>query len=212
MAKPPLVFVNDSYRATSIPPQFVTSMPLAPSKLQMARAIRICAIHRKPKNGSRTLPLAPVPLRILVGEDNPAIRTVLKTMLESAGHRVTLAEDGCIVLRNMLQHETYDVAALDIHMSGLSGLDVIRAYKKRVSKDRHLSIVVLTAVATTQTRDECVEIGVNAYLTKPIDSARLITCISQFSRLSTTSTVQESPILSTRSPAICPYLRRNWWS
>src|SRR4051794_15537621 len=68
--------------------------------------------------------------RILVVDDDQAIRTVTKTVLEMNGHEAVLVEDGRAGLRK-IEDESYDLLIVDIFMPGMDGLETIRLVNER---------------------------------------------------------------------------------
>ena len=116
-------------------------------------------------------------LSILVAEDNTTNQKVIRKILESAGHRVVLVENGEQAL-DALAQEDFGLAILDMHMPVMSGTEAIKQY--RFTHPRHpIPFLVLTANATTEAREECQSIGADAFLTKPIDPQTLLTQIAQ---------------------------------
>lgn len=115
---------------------------------------------------------------VLVADDQPANRIVLQRLLEKAGHRVLFAEDGEQVL-DVLADEQPDLAIVDLHMPGLSGLDVIR--QARVMQAGHpvrTPIIVLSADATVESMREAERAGAYLYLTKPIQVQKLLDSVA----------------------------------
>jgi len=117
-------------------------------------------------------------LQIVVADDQPANRIVLQRLLERAGHRLVLAEDGETAL-DLLETHSPDLMVIDLHMPGLSGLDVIRQAKVMQAGGARTPIVVLSADATVESLKEAERAGAYAYLTKPIILARLLDTISK---------------------------------
>ena len=115
-------------------------------------------------------------LRILVAEDNPVNRKVTAKILERAGHHPHLVEDGDAAL-DALDEMRFDLVLLDVNMPGTSGLDVTKLYRFAHIGEPRLPIVALTADATTEARQLCEEAGMDAYITKPVDNARLLSVI-----------------------------------
>jgi two-component system, sensor histidine kinase RpfC len=117
-------------------------------------------------------------MRVLVADDQPANRVVLQRLLEKAGHRTLFAEDGERVL-DILSEETPDLVLLDLHMPGLSGLEVIRqARVMQAGQPRRTPIVVLSADATVESMREAERAGARVYLTKPISVPKLLDTIA----------------------------------
>ena len=117
------------------------------------------------------------PLSVLVAEDLAANRTVMKRLLEKAGHQVTLVEDGEQALDCMADAD-FDLVIVDLHMPGLSGIDVIKQARVMQSGGVRTPIVALSADATLETIRATEEAGAVAYLTKPVVVARLLTTLA----------------------------------
>jgi two-component system sensor histidine kinase RpfC len=115
-------------------------------------------------------------LRVLVAEDNATNQQVLRGMLERAGHEVFITRDGAETLATLESPTVqFDLAILDMHMPGLSGLDVVRRW--RFLEQGRLPIVMLTADATERAQRACREAGADAFLTKPVNSRNLMDTI-----------------------------------
>lgn len=114
-------------------------------------------------------PLTQTPLKIVVVEDDAAMRAFLKLTLEQLGHElIGEAANGTDMVRNVLDLEP-DVVVFDIHLPRLNGLDALRQiYQEKV----------VAAVAITADRDQdlvrrALEEQVLAYLVKPIEAHQL---------------------------------------
>ncbi len=115
-------------------------------------------------------------LRILVAEDNVVNRMVTARILERAGHEVELAQTGDQAL-DIMEAERFDAVLMDVNMPGTSGLDVTKLYRFAHMDEAHLPIIALTADATTETRKACGEAGMDGYITKPVEAAKLLESI-----------------------------------
>ena len=114
------------------------------------------------------------PMRILVADDQPANRMVLRRLLEKAGHRPHIVDDGDDVLM-ALEAQSFDAVITDLHMPGADGLDIIRQTRfMEAGSGRRTPFIVLTADATSDAREACIKAGAFAYLTKPIVTERLL--------------------------------------
>lgn len=111
------------------------------------------------------------PLRILVAEDNPVNQKVIQGLLDRLGHTVTLVADGREAVAAALS-ERFDLILMDLHMPEMDGLEATREIRRRESEERH-RIVALTARALHDDRDLCLAAGMDGYLEKPIDPAKL---------------------------------------
>ena len=117
-------------------------------------------------------------LRVLIADDLAANRTVLTRILERAGHRVVAAGDGEAAL-DALEGGGFDLAILDMHMPGLSGLDVIRQLRfMETGGARRTPSIVLSADATVQAAEAANDAGAKAFLTKPVVVGRLLETVA----------------------------------
>ena len=109
-------------------------------------------------------------LRILVADSNPRTAGQLIEHLEAQGHQVDWANDGDHALA-MAASGAYEVMLLDIHMPVHNGAEVMRRLHLLVG--RSLRVVAIAADKLPARRDEMTRMGVDGYLTKPINLARL---------------------------------------
>ncbi|MCP3866643.1 MAG: response regulator [Gammaproteobacteria bacterium] len=121
-------------------------------------------------------------LDILVAEDNSINRTVVGRILERAGHRSHLVSNG-LELLDALEKKSYDLVILDMHMPELGGVEAYKLYRFAHPSDDATPFIMLTANASGDARRECVEIGIDYFLTKPISSGKLLETISKAANL-----------------------------
>jgi signal transduction histidine kinase/DNA-binding response OmpR family regulator len=116
-------------------------------------------------------------LRVLVAEDNPVNRTVVQRFLENEGHRVALAGNGFEVLER-LRGESYDLILMDLEMPDMDGFATAAAIRE-AERDSggHVPIVAVTAHALVGDEQRCLDAGMDAYVTKPVDRGRLFEVI-----------------------------------
>lgn len=112
-------------------------------------------------------------MRILVADDQSANLMVLRRLLEKAGHRAHIVDHGEEVL-DALGSQGFDAVITDLHMPGVSGLEVIKQAAFMEAGRKRTPFIVLTADATEKARQECERVGAFAYLTKPIVVERLL--------------------------------------
>ena len=98
---------------------------------------------------------------------------VISKILESAGHRPILVGNGEQAL-DALARESFDLVILDMQMPVVSGLEVVKIHRFTGPKESSVRFLILTANATTEAMNECREAGVDAFLTKPIEPAKLL--------------------------------------
>jgi two-component system, sensor histidine kinase RpfC len=117
-------------------------------------------------------------LSVLVAEDNRINQQVVERMLRSAGHTVTLVDDGQQAL-DALETNSFDIALIDVNMPVMNGLDVVKLHRFATADGESPPFIALTADATEETRRECTEAGMVAYLTKPVDMEQLLVLIDR---------------------------------
>ena len=105
--------------------------------------------------------------RILVVDDEEAIRFSLQRTLERDGHEVWTAEDGHQAL-HLVQHHVFDLILTDLKMEGINGVEVMRQAQAMTP---NTAIIMLTGYATLESAIEALRHGVFDYLIKPCSSA-----------------------------------------
>ena len=133
----------------------------------------------------------PSAFNILIAEDNLTNQKIISKILTLAGHKVTAVENGEMALEAML-NEHFDIALLDISMPGMTGLEAAQLYHFSSPGTVLTPIVMLTADASDQTRRKCLDAGIKAFCTKPIETERLLALIGQV--------VQTYPVPEQASP------------
>jgi signal transduction histidine kinase/CheY-like chemotaxis protein len=124
---------------------------------------------------------ATVALHILLAEDNLVNQRVAVSILQKAGHRVTVANNGREAL-DRWSEQAFDLILMDVQMPEIDGLEataVIRAREEKTAE--HIPIIALTAHAMKGDQERCLAAGVDAYLSKPIHARQLIELVSRYS-------------------------------
>ncbi len=135
-------------------------------------------ISDAPQAPERAVPRARRRARLLVAEDNRTNQIVIERVLEHAGHEVVLVDNGHAVLE-LLERERFDLVLLDINMPEMSGPETVKLLRFTHAPADLPPLVALSADATNETRQRCLELGFTDYLTKPLDAAALIETIDQ---------------------------------
>jgi CheY-like chemotaxis protein len=115
---------------------------------------------------------------VLVADDKPTGRELVRTVLENTGYTVIEAGDGHEALR-CARESLPDLIILDLHMPGLDGFGVIQELR-REPQFADTPIVALTASAMQGDRERAMAVGFTGYITKPI---RLTTLRGEVERL-----------------------------
>ncbi|MDH5180445.1 MAG: ATP-binding protein [Gammaproteobacteria bacterium] len=115
------------------------------------------------------------PLNILVAEDSDINAKVITTYLTKAGHQATRVLDGQEAV-HALQNNRYDLVLMDMRMPNMNGLEATRAWRD-LEHNGHVPIVALTANATIEDRQNCLEAGMDDFLSKPVSKDQLFSLI-----------------------------------
>jgi two-component system sensor histidine kinase RpfC len=114
-----------------------------------------------------------VKLRVLVADDNPTNREVVGRILERSGHAVTLVNDGEQAL-DAIERDAHDLVILDRNMPGMGGMEALQALRLMTRGRERLPVIMLSADVTPEAKREALEAGADAFLSKPIETIRLL--------------------------------------
>jgi DNA-binding response OmpR family regulator len=118
------------------------------------------------------------PKCVLIVDDEPNVRLMLRTALESAGHRVLEAADGLAAL-SRLERETCDLVVLDLRMPKLDGMQTLARLRERGTGT---PVVMLTAHGSIPDAVAAMRLGAIDFLTKPITPGELRTVVADVIR------------------------------
>jgi signal transduction histidine kinase/CheY-like chemotaxis protein len=124
-----------------------------------------------PNSPMTTLFAEQYPLRILVAEDNPVNQKIAGKILSKLGYQSVLAGNGKEVME-MVGQESFDIILMDVQMPEMDGLEATRMI--RTCLDTQPVIIALTANAMQGDRDECMQAGMDDYMSKPIQLPELL--------------------------------------
>ena len=115
---------------------------------------------------------------VLVVDDDMRNAFALSKVLRGAGLLVLLAQDGHKALAQLSENPSIELVLMDVMMPGMDGLATIREIRKQ-SRFKALPIIALTAKAMSGDREKCLAGGANDYLTKPVDTDRLLAMMAE---------------------------------
>jgi signal transduction histidine kinase/CheY-like chemotaxis protein/HPt (histidine-containing phosphotransfer) domain-containing protein len=120
-------------------------------------------------------------LEILLAEDNKINQQFAVTLLRRAGHRVDVADNGRKAVEAVRRRE-YDVVLMDIQMPELDGMEATRQIRALPAPAGNAYIIAMTANAMAGVREEYLAAGMNDYISKPVDSAKLLELLARLPR------------------------------
>jgi len=115
-------------------------------------------------------------LNVLVVEDNVVNRILVTTILRKAGHNVVTAHDGQAAIE-VYMSTPFDVVLMDLQMPVMSGYEATAEIRRLEAGKSRVPIIALTANAMTEIQDECLRLGMDGYITKPLNREDLLKTI-----------------------------------
>jgi DNA-binding response OmpR family regulator len=143
-----------------------------------------------------------MPQTILVVDDEPTVREVIRRYLERDGFAVREAADGRTALSEIEDH-TPDLVVLDLMLPGLDGV----ALTRQVRQSKTVPIIMLTAKGETSDRILGLDVGADDYVVKPFSPQELVSRIRAVLRRSTDEVVPQQPAVEFNDIKIDPATR-----
>ncbi|MBT3288360.1 MAG: response regulator [Victivallales bacterium] len=120
------------------------------------------------------------PLRVLVAEDNPVNQRVATSILGKLGCHAESVANGQEAVQ-ALSGAPYDMVFMDVHMPTMDGFQATRIIRDPASEvlDHAIPIIAVTADALREDRDECLQAGMDDYVSKPVSTSRIAEAIER---------------------------------
>jgi signal transduction histidine kinase/DNA-binding response OmpR family regulator/nitrate/nitrite-specific signal transduction histidine kinase len=137
-------------------------------------------------------------LRILLAEDNAVNQKLAQRLLEKWGHRVVVAEDGrrAVALFQDAGPGGFDLILMDVQMPEMNGFEATAALREAEHHTGgHVPIVAMTAHAMKGDEERCLAAGMDGYLSKPLDAAKLFETLERVN-----GTVDTKPPTASATP------------
>src|SRR5581483_2023296 len=116
--------------------------------------------------------------RLLLVEDNLVNQKVVLAILRKKGYQIEVANEGREALQKLDHEGPYDLILMDVQMPVLDGLEATRAIR-REPKWSGIPIIAMTAHAMNGDRERCLQAGMDAYISKPVQPAHLVATIEK---------------------------------
>jgi two-component system, cell cycle response regulator len=171
-----------------LPSMLARAMEQGPGSIHASRPAPLASGHMPLSSAHVPLQSGQMPLRdagpaiagaartgsgaILVVDDSLAIRNHLRSLLESGGFSVTLADDVASAMK-VMSRTAFDCVLMDVLMPGVDGYEGCRQIKAYRRGDKAVPVIMLTSKSSPFDRIRGKMAGCDAYLTKPVDPLQL---------------------------------------
>lgn len=118
---------------------------------------------------------------VLVVDDNALNRQVLARLLKRAGYTIAFAEDGAEAIR-AVKGGAFDLVLMDLWMPEIDGLQATRTIRSLSGHAAMTPIVMLTADATPEMRQQCEAVGASAFMAKPFRNRQLLELVARLTK------------------------------
>jgi signal transduction histidine kinase/CheY-like chemotaxis protein len=136
--------------------------------------------------------LAAPPMRILLAEDNVVNQRMAQLLLERLSQSADVVSNGVEAV-NAATHLPYDLILMDVLMPEMDGLDATRLIRERLPRARQPRIVAMTANALSGDRERCLAVGMDDYISKPIQLTELAKVIERNRPGAASNAADDSP-------------------
>ncbi|MGZ3236556.1 MAG: 7TM diverse intracellular signaling domain-containing protein [Burkholderiaceae bacterium] len=191
-------------RAQAAPVAGILFKPINPSQLQdmIANLLMKDVQHVAIKNEQQPIPRFDG-CKVLLAEDNEINQQIALEMLNLAGIKVDIVDNGMLAVNTIFSEEqtTYDLVLMDLQMPELSGHDATQ----QIRMDQRfalLPIVAMTAHATSDERDACMRSGMQDHIVKPIDPDQFYQTLSRWLKPKSSSVTSTLDDLGTSDAAL----------
>lgn len=112
-------------------------------------------------------------LKFLVVDDDQTIRKIMGIQLRAFGLSVDVADNGAQAVE-LVKAKRYDVIFMDIQMPGMNGIVATTEIRNHESASGHAPVHIIATTAGGATREQCLEVGMNDYLMKPVGFDKIV--------------------------------------
>jgi CheY-like chemotaxis protein len=206
----PVVWLSNPERQWPVPQSSLSlnvAFPLDLTELARAAGGLLRSVH--PATQADTPPARlgeRLPLRLLVADDIPTNREMLRRLLQHLGYKCQMAVNGAEAVA-AVRLQPFDLVILDVEMPVMNGLAAAREIV-RLNPDasRRPKLVALTANAQSGDREKCIAAGMDDYLTKPVLPAHIEAC---FQRMFEVEIQNKQPVAVVSDAADMTFVDRN---
>ncbi len=124
-------------------------------------------------------PIEPAPSRVLVAEDNPTNQLLIRALLAQLGQDVVVVGNGAEAIDTLRKQGPFDLVFMDIQMPLLDGYQATRLIRDDPTM-AGIPVVALTAHALAEDRQRCLDVGMNDFVTKPLNGKEVARVLLRF--------------------------------
>jgi PAS domain S-box-containing protein len=180
-------YLTKPVRQSELLDAVLTVLGVSPSKQPLTTLVTRHSLRENKKS-----------LHVLLAEDNAVNQKLAVRLLEKQGHQVEVASDGREALETLSRH-SFDLILMDVQMPEMNGFEVTATIRNRERENGgHLPIIAMTAHAMKGDRERCLEVGMDGYVSKPIQVKELFEMIEK----AMTSSVVEGGVSAERMPSL----------
>ncbi len=158
----------------------IFAQPATPEFSSRESETALRKVYRPVKNSEPETSFPPLPLKILLAEDNRVNQQVALLILEKLGYRADVVSNGQEVLK-ALQRCNYDLILMDVEMPQMDGFTAARLICQGWGIHERPQIVAVTAYAMQGDKEKCLQAGMDGYVSKPIRESELQPLLQQAS-------------------------------
>ncbi len=137
---------------------------------------------------------------LLLAEDNLINREVAATILEGFGYTLDFAADGAEAVA-AVKREAYDIILMDVQMPNMDGLEATRRIRALGDGAGSVPIIAMTASAMEGDRKQCLDAGMDDYISKPIDAQLLLQTVARWLEASAAADALEEEMAAPQAAA-----------
>ncbi|KPK52088.1 MAG: hypothetical protein AMS22_09785, partial [Thiotrichales bacterium SG8_50] len=163
-----------------------TALTLPLDKRQVFNSVHAAQADHRATTATGVVPLTRIvppdtkklSLSILVADDTFVNREIMAEVFRRAGHKVFLCNNGEEALDALTEHD-FDLTIVDYHMPGLSGVEVVQAFRAMDPLGEKMPFILMTADATAQAQQVCRDVGFDLMLVKPVRPHQMLEAVDR---------------------------------
>ncbi|MEO9481979.1 MAG: response regulator [Ekhidna sp.] len=117
--------------------------------------------------------------KIIVAEDSSVIQNLTKKILSQLNYEISSVKNGQQVL-DLLAKEKFGLVLLDIHMPVMDGMECAKQIRSTAGNNQKIPIVAITGNANNYSMDDFEEVGINAFIPKPLNYDSVVEMVKKY--------------------------------